>query len=119
MNRNQNHIAEIIGGAGAALGFIMGFIAFVAGGIGSLLHIGGAFGFFISSFLAMFLAILGGIGVALSRIELLVGGVFMATAGALGVYLVGGFYIIPSALLIAAGLIAIIDSFRSWDTITV
>ncbi|AKA49440.1 hypothetical protein IX51_10415 [uncultured archaeon] len=112
-----NDIA-ILGMVGGVIGLLMGLVALVAGGIGSLLHIYGAFSFFQSSWIAIFLSLVGLAGAFITRIESLVGGVPMAVSGALGVYLVGGFFLIPSAFLIVAGIIAVVDSFRRWDTKT-
>lgn len=109
----------ILGMIGGVIAFIMGIIAFIAGGIGSLLHISGAYGFFQSSWIAIFLSLVGMAGAYLASIMELSGGVAMAVSGSLGIYLVKGFFIIPSAILLIAGLIAIIDSFRKWDIVTV
>lgn len=114
MNASNAEVAEFIGAIGAGLGFLMGLVAFLAGGIGSLLHISGAFGFFQSSWIAIFLSVLGGMGLLIARIESLTGGIFMLVSGSVGIPVVGGFFIIPSSLLIVAGLVDIIDSFRVW-----
>lgn len=119
MKADNAEIAEIIGSVGSGSGFLMGLVAFLAGGIGSLLHIGGAFGYFLSSWLVIFLSILGGIGLPIARMEPLTGGIFMIVSGSVGIAVVGGFFIIPSSLLIVAGLIDIMDSFRSWNTVKI
>lgn len=116
MIAERSGIADIIGSVGSGIGFLMGFVAFLAGGIGSLLHIMGAFGFFLSSWIAMFLSILGGVGLLIARFESFTGGVFMLVSGAIGIPIVGGFFIIPSSLLITAGLVDMVDSLRMWQT---
>lgn len=108
-----NRIADL-GVAGGVLGFLMGLFALVAGGIGAILQIHGAFGFFLSSWAALFISVVGLFGAWLTRADALPGGVVMAVAGAVGIYVVGGFFIIPSALLLIAGIIAVLESFRQW-----
>lgn len=110
---------SILGIAGGILGLLMGIVAFIAGGIGALIHISGAYGFFLSSWIAVFLSLLGMAGAYFTRFEALPGGVAVAVAGSLGIYILGGFFIIPSAIMIIAGVIAIVDSFRRWNVRTV
>lgn len=110
---------SVLGMIGGVIGLLMGIVAFIAGGIGALLHIGGAYGFFQSSWIAIFLSIVGMAGAFFAGFAELPGGVAMIVSGALGVYLVKGFFIIPSAILMIAGIIAVFESFRKWDTVTV
>ena len=103
-----------LGMVGGILGFIMGFVTLIASGIGALLHITGSVELFHSSWVAMLLGVVGIIGAVVNRGEALIGGVTMMVAGSLGVSLVGGFYLIPSIILLIAGLVSILDYFRWW-----
>ena len=118
MRLNRAYDISILGMIGGIIAFVMGLVAFIAGGIGSILHISGAFGFFQSSWIAIFLSLVGIAGAFFAGIQALPGGIAMAVSGALGVYLVKGFFIIPSAILLIAGIISVIDSFRKWNTVT-
>lgn len=116
MYRPRESDLSIAGFIGGAIGITMALVGIIAGGIGSLLHIYGAFHFFASGWVAFFISAVGIGGAVLTRMDGLAGGVVMSVAGAVGIYLVGGFFIIPSIILLITGVITTVDSFRPWST---
>lgn len=104
-----------LGLVGGILGFAMGFFTLIASGIAALLNIGGAIHLFQSSWVAMLLGVVAIIGAFVTKTQQLIGGVTMLVAGSLGAGLVGGFYLIPSIVLLVAGLVSILDYFKMWQ----
>lgn len=104
-----------LGLAGGILGLLMGFFALIASGIAALLSVGNPLALFHSSWIAMLLGAVGVIGSFVTKMQELVGGATMLVSGSLGASLVGGFYLIPSIILLVAGLVSILEYFKMWQ----
>ena len=100
-----------LGMAGGFLGLIMAVLAFIIGGLGSLFHFNGAGELFHSSWVSLFLSLIGMAGAAVTRKDALVGGVTMLVSGLLGIAIIGGLFIVPFLIILIASVVVLIDSF--------